>query len=128
MEADVVDRLREFMTQFSLTQADVEARAGIKQQNLSSILNRKRPCGDGVINKLVISFDLNRDWLINGKGTMLRSGIMQTAGNVSGDNNTVNAVGESDKVNLLQERVKHLEELLAEKERLINVLLETRGK
>lgn len=43
----------------------------VNQANLSSMLNGKRVIGDGVINKICISFDnINRDWLVSGKGDM----------------------------------------------------------
>lgn len=43
----------------------------IKQSNMSSMLNGKRKIGDGVINKIVLSFDINKEWLLTGKGDML---------------------------------------------------------
>lgn len=68
---------------------------------------------------------ISGDWLLgNGEGDMLKTNNSATANGdgsvaVSGNNNShVVAGGETA---LLQERIKHLEELLAEKERLIRV-------
>ncbi|MCL1606654.1 MULTISPECIES: hypothetical protein [Mediterranea] len=73
---------------------------------------------------------ISGDWLLgNGEGEMLKTNNSATAtGNgsiaVNGNNNSnVVAGGE---IALLQERVKALEALLAEKERLIQVLMEGR--
>ena len=68
---------------------------------------------------------ISGDWLLsNGEGDMLKANNAATANGdgsvaVSGNNNShVIAGGDTA---FLQERIKHLEELLAEKERLIRV-------
>ncbi|MDO4163984.1 MAG: hypothetical protein Q4D56_06315 [Bacteroides sp.] len=71
---------------------------------------------------------ISGDWLLgSGKGDMIKGGTSATANGdgsivVNGNNNShVIAGGE---IAFLQERITHLEELLAEKERLISVLME----
>ena len=79
---------------------------------------------------------ISAEWLLSGIGEMFRSetntatadhGGVSIAGNntIAGNNNAVGNVTIGDAA-VLQERVKSLEALLAEKERLINVLMEGR--
>ena len=68
---EVVERIRLIMKQFDLNQTQFAQRIDIRQPNLSAILKGERVCGDGVINKIVLSFDINKDWLLTGEGEML---------------------------------------------------------
>lgn len=69
------------------------------------------------------------DWLLGkGEGEMIKSNNSVTVScdgsvAVSGNNNSNVVAGNADTA-ILQERIKHMEELLAEKERLIQVLME----
>ena len=73
---------------------------------------------------------LNEEWLLTGEGEMLvNSGI---SASIDGSHNQINGHGAHGNFNgcessaILSERVKSLEALLAEKERLIKVLMEGR--
>ena len=70
---EITDRIRELMVQFKLNQSDFAKQIGVRQPNLSAILKGERKCGEGVINKILLSFDINRDWLLTGEGNMLKS-------------------------------------------------------
>lgn len=85
----IVLRIKELMQYFQYTQTEMAAKLGIGQSNLSGTLNGKRPCGDGIINKVLISFpDINREWLLYGEGEMLKSATPSVQqNNVHGDNN-----------------------------------------
>ena len=61
------------MSHYNLNQSELAKRIGIKQPNLSAILKGDRTCGEGVINKIVLSFDINKSWLLTGEGDMLQS-------------------------------------------------------
>lgn len=74
INADLLNRIRILMSHFGLNQSQFAKRAKIQPSNLSAILNGKRPCEDAVINKLVLSYDINKDWLLTGNGNMLLNG------------------------------------------------------
>ncbi len=71
--ADIVLRIKELMKSCGLNQTEFAEKIGMKQQNLSRILNGKANIGEGVINKILLSFDVNKEWLVSGEGEMLKS-------------------------------------------------------
>lgn len=73
-EATVL-RIKEIMSYFQLNQSAFAKQIGIDTGNLSKILNGKRQCEEGVLNKILLAFDnLNRSWLLAGDGEMLAKG------------------------------------------------------
>jgi hypothetical protein len=86
----IVLRIKRLMQYFQLNQTEMAAKIGINQSNFSGTLSGKRPCGNGIIDKVIISFpEINREWLLYGEGEMLKStpGVQQH--NVNGNNNYV---------------------------------------
>lgn len=73
MKESLINRLNEIMAHYGLTQTQFADRISVKQPNLSAILKGERACGIGIINKILLSFDISKDWLLTGKGEMLRS-------------------------------------------------------
>lgn len=68
--------------------------------------------------------DLNTSWLLTGEGGMLKGGVTQSSHgdnspNVLGNGNRVN-VPPADDTARIQEKIKYLENMVAEKERLIS--------
>lgn len=107
--------------------AKFSAQIGVKPQTVSAWISRNTFDAEALYANCK---DISADWLLsNGAGEMIKMNNAATANGdgsvaVSGNNNSnVVAGGETA---LLQERIKHLEELLAEKERLIQVLMEGR--
>lgn len=45
-------------------------KVGINRSNFSKITNGNYPCGEGVINKIVLAFGVNKQWLLTGEGDM----------------------------------------------------------
>lgn len=83
-------RIRELIKLFQLTQTEMATKIGIDQGNLSGILSGRRPCGNGIIDKILLSFpELNRDWLLYGEGNMLKSSPGVQQHNVHGSNNYI---------------------------------------
>lgn len=97
---------------------------GLGPTALSNYLGNKRRSKPSVdmVAKIVKTLDVDAKWLLIGEQTA--NNHVSTQGNYSpasvhGD--AINTIGE---VELLKEQVKHMKELLAEKERLIQVLME----
>lgn len=72
MDNGILQRIRDLIPIFGPTQKAFSDRTGIKQPNLSKILSGERPCGEAIINKLVVSIGVNKDWLLTGEGEMLK--------------------------------------------------------
>lgn len=72
MNKDLITRIKQIIDHYGLSQSDFARRAGIRQPNLSAILKGERPCGTGIVNKILLSFDINKNWLLSGEGEMLR--------------------------------------------------------
>ena len=112
-------------------QQDFTERVGSDKSTVSQIMNEKI----GIPNSLFASIEtafpfINGDWIKTGEGEMLvNSGI---SASIDGSHNQINGHGAHGNFNgcessaILSERVKSLEALLAEKERLIKVLMEGR--
>lgn len=72
MSNDILLRIKDLIAKFGPTQTVFSAKTGIRQSNLSKILSGERPCGQAIINKLVVSLGVNKDWLLTGEGEMLK--------------------------------------------------------
>ena len=68
MKTDIIQRINELMIDHELSQTAFSERTAIAQSNLSKILAGKRPCGEAIINKIAMSFDINKTWLETGEG------------------------------------------------------------
>lgn len=93
--------------------------------SMSSYLGNKRRSKPSVemVAKIVLALDVDARWLLVGEGTAQKNSV-KTNGDFSPASMNGNVSMSTDAV--LAERVKSLEALLAEKERLINVLMEGR--
>lgn len=91
--------------------------------NYFSEKRRSKPSVD-MVAKIVKLLNVDAKWLLIGEQSANNHVSTQgdySPASVNGD--AINTIGEVD---LLKEQVKHMEELLAEKERLIQVLMEGR--
>lgn len=114
------------MNELDINKSEMARRSGIANQNINRVLERSSIDTDKLI---AISealdfnfFDCFRSIEDNSIATADNGGVA-VAGNGTAHHFTTNA---SCEVAVLQERIKSLEALLAEKERLINVLMEER--
>lgn len=106
----------------------------VEPTTMSSYLGNKRRSKPSVdmVTKIVVALNVDARWLLTGEETPQQQSVNTNMnGNVTDSNVAIgshNSVGNvsvgTDAV--LQERIKSLEALLAEKERLIKVLLEGR--
>ena len=94
---------------------------GTERATLSNYIGsvrRSKPSVD-MVAKIVTALDVNARWLLTGEGASTTNTKVETNGDFSPASVHVNVSLESDA--LLAERIKSLEALLAEKERLIKV-------
>lgn len=113
------DRMEMLVNQrFNGNKAAFAKTIGLPPTGLSNYLGTKRRSKPSVemVTKIVLALDVDARWLLTGEETPQQQGVNTNMnGNVTDSNVTVGA----DVV--LSERVKSLEALLAEKERLIKV-------
>lgn len=116
------DRLEMLVNEcFGGNKAAFASALGMGPTTMSSYLGKKRRSKPSVdmVAKIVKTLDVDAKWLLIGEQGVNNHVSTQgdnSPASVNGD--AINTVGEVD---LLKERVKHLEELLDEKERLIKV-------
>lgn len=125
----VSERIRTFIISKGIHVSDFERICGLSNGAVSKM-------GDGTrrstIDKISVAFpELNKYWILTGEGDMLKSAQGQV---VHGNNNIVQVTSGGNNTNItsqnednsaeiavLREQVKHLTELLGEKERLIKL-------
>ena len=129
------DRMEMLVNQrFNGNKAAFAKAIGTERATLSNYIGsvrRSKPSVD-MVTKIVLALDVDARWLLTGEETPQQQGVNTNMnGNVTDSNVAIgshNSVGNvsagTDAV--LAERIKSLEALLAEKERLIKVLMEGR--
>lgn len=124
------DRMEMLVNQrFNGNKAAFAKTIGLSPTGLSNYLGTKRRSKPSVemVTKIVLALDVDARWLLTGEETPQQQGVNTNInGNVKDSNVAIdsnNSVGNvsvgTDAV--LEERVRYLEALLAEKERLIKV-------
>lgn len=100
---------------------------GVERATLSNYIGsvrRSKPPVD-MVSKIVTAFNVDARWLLTGEESEKPSNVSvgdNSDGNVIGSHNSVgNVTTHAGDTAVLQERIKSLEALLAEKERLIKV-------
>lgn len=119
-------------------QAKFAALLGIQPQNISAWLKRGSFNAELIYSRLS---DISADWLLSGEGDMITDKHIDISANTTGDFSpavsgvqgdatvTISNEGEAlqkERIAHLKEKVKHLQDIIDEKERLIKVLMETR--
>lgn len=129
-QRDIVDRIRDIMAYYRYNQQDMEDKTGVKQQNLSAILNRRRPCGEGVAARIAISLDVNHSWLLTGEGEMLRTPPANTAmtvghhntGQVAQGGSTISVGGEAAYLDIIREQQRQMAKMQDQYDRLLTII------
>ena len=105
----------------------------VEPTTMSSYLGNKRRSKPSVdmVTKIVVSLNVDARWLLTGEEDEKHNNVSvgdNSDGNVAiGSHNSVgNVTTNAGDTAVLEERIKSLEALLAEKERLIQVLMEGR--
>ena len=123
----VTERLKQYLDSRGITIAAFERSVGLSNAAFRKALSANSAIGSDKLENILSQYqDLSAEWLLRGGGTMMisDSGIHQTIGN--GSNNNTQVAGDSD-VAVLQERIRGLEKILEEKERIIQILLNSKG-
>lgn len=72
-DAGIIERIKLIIKHLQLNQSQFARECNIQPSNISAILNGKRACDQAIINKIVLSFDIDKDWLETGEGEMLKT-------------------------------------------------------
>lgn len=110
------DDFRKFIFENKIKQRQVVEYLGVSKGYISLVINGKKKLSNDNLDKLICN---PYGWDVS--MLMEQSKFSQTIGD--GSSNNTQVIGSTDVV-VLQERIKHLEEMLAEKERTIQILLE----
>jgi len=70
---DIILRIKELISENNLSMNKFAKEICVNQSNLSSMLSGKRPIGDAIINKIVLSYDIRKKWLQTGEGAKYKS-------------------------------------------------------
>jgi hypothetical protein len=65
---EIQQRVRELVKELSNGVSDFASKIGTHQSTLSRALAEGNTLGDGLINKIVIAFDIKKDWIMTGVG------------------------------------------------------------
>lgn len=123
---DIVNRIKEIIKRKGLSISQFAAQAKIDQSNLSSILNRKRVLGSGVISKIALAYDINIEWLTTGEGDMYRNIIASNQGNLISEpasDYIANVVSKDKYIRSLEEEIKVLRRTVDEQSQIIQAFL-----
>lgn len=128
IEETINDRIEVIINQrFNGNKAAFAKTVGLPPTGLSNYLGKQRRSKPSVdmVTKIITKLNVDARWLLTGEDMQRKE--VHTEGDYSpaSDSGNVSVIVGSDAV--LQERVKSLEALVAEKERLIQILMDGRN-
>ncbi len=120
----MLERLKQYIDYKGIAISTFEKSIGMSNASFGkSLKNHGTIRANKLETILSVYTDLNPIWLLTGQGQMLKDNIGHTQ---IGDVNTIDHspihVNTSDEVDRLKSEIKHLEELLAAKDEIINLL------
>lgn len=110
--------LKNKIAEINVTQLELAGRLGVTPQSLSSILHAK-DVRSGTIEKIAQVLGVSVSFFY-GEGEVKQNAVANGTKSVAAINSSINTQDSE----ILKERVRSLEALVAEKERLIKVLME----
>lgn len=69
--SSILDRIRMLMQRDRLSQAQFARRLGIDPSNVSKYLSGRLPVSDSLVNRIIVDFNVSKDWLREGVGVAL---------------------------------------------------------
>ena len=121
----IADRLKKYLDYKDISIYAFENAIGCSRGLILKAIKENKNIGSQIIENILCSFpDLDADWLLTGQGQMLKENIghIQTGHTNTIDNSPININANTVEIERLNERIKHLEDLLSAKEEIINLL------
>jgi hypothetical protein len=119
-----IDRLHQYMASKNISPYVFERNCGIANGYLSKQTKGKGTIGSKIVEKITEKYtDLNVTWLLTGKGQMLSSHFYVQSDDISAlaENETVYET-QQNTIKALREKILILENSLADKEKIIQLL------
>lgn len=132
-------RIKEFIDYKNITVKDFEIKVGFSNGAFGSQLRNNKTIGvDKLENILLVYSEINPEWLLTGKGEMLKNTINNINQKVKGDNNIITGQNKGhiqsttnnkdDIISNLQQHLINYKNIIDEKDQQINKLLEVINK
>ena len=67
-QEELISRIRELIKEMNISQNEFAARIKIDRSNFSKHINGKLPISDSLLNKIVVSLGISKEWLNSGEG------------------------------------------------------------
>ncbi|MBS6269798.1 LexA family transcriptional regulator [Coprobacter sp.] len=67
-QEELISRIRELIKEMSISQNEFADRIKIDRSNFSKHINGKLPISDSLLNKIVVSLGISKEWLNSGEG------------------------------------------------------------
>lgn len=117
----VAEKLNEYIIIKGISLYAFENSLGVSRGSISKAIKERKSIGSHVLENILSTYvDLNPDWLLTGRGTMLRSELSNNnTQSIFGDNNI--QTGSNSKINahLKDDSLEMLRLQLSEKDRLL---------
>jgi len=132
-----IERLYKYIDYKGIKPTGFEKEIGLSNGYLSIQKKRNADIGESVLNKIIDNCrDLNPEWLLTGNGEMIKKeGVFSSfAGNIiAGNQQKVSNIDmqyggsritvDKSEIEMLKKEISHLNNIIEEKERLIQILL-----
>lgn len=132
MTENIMGRIKQYLDFKGISNRQLELSTGMSNGSFSSQLKRNKTIGvDRLENILNTYGDINPEWLLTGKGSMLKTNNTSVALSISGNNNTQTGgsiVGRGEDNLQLKAEINELKRQLAEKDKTISNLIKQQEK
>ena len=121
----MLERLKQYIDYKGIAISTFERSIGMSNASFGKSLKNHGTIGANKLETILNVYpDLNPIWLLTGQGQMLKENIghIQTGHTNTIDNSPININANTAEIERLNERIKHLEDLLSAKEEIINLL------
>ncbi len=133
MSGNTMNRIKEYLKFKGISNRQLEIKTGMSNGSFASQLKNNKTMGiDRLENILNVYSDINPEWLLTGKGNMLKNDDTSTSLSISGNNNiqASNSLlyGNQQECLLLKKEITSLKKQLSEKDKTISNLIKQQEK